>query len=150
MIFCQANEVNAIWSVVVRATVNNELGTAAKVAPNEGNDRKPRLMCIYTKNFNDKSDVTRVVNKLKDLGVIDRVKPIYYKCGAYRLAMLSPHRAYLTVSDAYTYLGIDSSNEYNIKASLYKSIDIFDAKQGKGDNMKIDGFFYKAKKDEGN
>ena len=82
MIFCQANEVNAVWAVVARATANNELGIAAKVSPDDGDDRKSRLICIYTRDFTDMKDVSRVVHKLKDLGVVDsQGKPIYYKCG---------------------------------------------------------------------
>jgi hypothetical protein len=82
MVFCQANEVNAIWTVIARATANNELGIAAKVAPDDGDDRKDRVICVYTKDFTDMKDVSRVVQKLKDLGVVDsRERPIYYKCG---------------------------------------------------------------------
>jgi hypothetical protein len=86
MIFCQANEVNDVWAVVARATANNELGIAAKVSPDDGDDRKDRVICIYTKDFTDMKDVSRVVHKLKQLGVIDsRGKPIYYKCGKLKL-----------------------------------------------------------------
>jgi hypothetical protein len=82
MIFCQANEVNAVWAVVARATANNELGIAAKVSPDDEDDRNSRVICIYTRDFTDMKDVSRVVHKLKDLGVVDsRGKPIYYKCG---------------------------------------------------------------------
>ncbi|KAE8448245.1 hypothetical protein EG329_009676 [Mollisiaceae sp. DMI_Dod_QoI] len=127
MIFCDAAEVNDVWSVVARATANNDLGIAAKVAPGDGLDRKERLICIYTKDFNDMKDVSRVVHKLKDLGIIDsREKPIYYKC------------------DAYTYLDLKSNNPYNIKASLYNSKDILQAKPEK----KIDTFFYNKTKDK--
>jgi hypothetical protein len=83
MIFAQPNEVNAIWSVIARATAKNELGIAAKVGPDDGHDRKPRLICVYTKDFTDIKDVSRVVHKLKDIGVVDRGKAIYYKCGGF-------------------------------------------------------------------
>ncbi len=90
MIFCNPAEVNDVWSVVARATANNDLGIAAKVAPDDGQDRKERLICIYTEDFSDMEDVSRVVRKLKDLGVIDsREKPIYYKCGEFCLRILS-------------------------------------------------------------
>jgi len=85
MIFCQAAEVNAVWSVIARATASNELGIAAKVTPDDGDDRKPRLICIYTKDFTDMKDVSRVIHKLRDLGLVEpRGKPIYYKCGKSR------------------------------------------------------------------
>jgi len=131
MIFAQPNEVNAIWSVIARATAKNELGISAKVGPDEGHDRKPRLICVYTKDFTDIKDVSRVVHRLKDIGVVDRGKAIYYKC------------------DAYTYLHLDSSNEYNIKASLYRSTDMLDVKPGQVNDVRLDGFFYRKRKGEG-
>ncbi|CAG8958633.1 hypothetical protein HYFRA_00009950 [Hymenoscyphus fraxineus] len=131
MIFCDQVEVNEVWSVVARATINNELGIAAKVAPFDGDIEKSRLMCIYTKDFTDMEDVNRVVQKLKSLGlVVLKGKPIYYKC------------------DAYTYLGINSNNEYNIKASLFDSRDFLKSKTQlakEGKNGKINNFFYKKK-----
>ena len=84
MIFCPPEEINDVWAVVARATANNELGTAAKVAPDNGEAQKGRLMCIYTKDFSDREDVTRVVQKLKGLGLVEtRGSKIYYKCGTY-------------------------------------------------------------------
>lgn len=72
-----------VWSVVARATANNELGIAAKVAPDDGDDRKPRLICVYTKDFNDMDDVARVIKKMRDLKLVEPRKAIYYKCGMY-------------------------------------------------------------------
>lgn len=69
---------------MARATANNDLGIAAKVAPDNGEDQRPRLICIYTKDFSDRGDITRVVQKLKDLGLVEtRGSKIYYKCGMY-------------------------------------------------------------------
>lgn len=74
---------NAVWAVIARGTANNELGIAAKVSPDDGDDRKSRVICVYTKDFTDTKDVSRVVHKLKELGVIDlRGKSIHYKCGS--------------------------------------------------------------------
>lgn len=82
MLFCETADVNEVWSVVATAVANNELGIAAKVTPEDGQGRKPRLICIYTKDFTDLKDVSRVLNKMKELGLVDsREKPIYYKCG---------------------------------------------------------------------
>jgi len=99
-----------------------------EVATDEGDDRKVRLICIYTKDFSDMQDVGRVVRKMRDLGLIETRKAIYYKC------------------DAYTYLGLNSQNEYEIKASLYSSVDVLKSKDDKKD-QKLEGFFYKKKKD---
>ena len=43
--------------------------------------------------------------------------------------------------DAYTYLGLGSGNEYNIKASLYSSTEVL--KAGNMTNGKIGNFFQK-------
>ena len=68
--------------MVARATASNELGIAAKVAPASYDDRQPRLICVYTKDFRDMNDVTRVLNKLQDIRLVSmKGRPIYYKCG---------------------------------------------------------------------
>lgn len=73
---------NAVWAVIAKATAKNELGIAAKVAPDEGDTRKQRLICVYTEDFTDMKDVSRVLKKMKDLGIFEaRGKPVYYKCG---------------------------------------------------------------------
>ncbi|KAI0198652.1 hypothetical protein F4808DRAFT_462590 [Astrocystis sublimbata] len=101
LLFCTAFEVNAVWELIAKATAQNELGIAAKVAPKSNVDqRMERLICVYTADFSDKKDVIRVANKLKQLGLVKN-KPIYYK------------------PDAYTYLGIASGNPWEIRASIY-------------------------------
>ncbi|KAH7382962.1 hypothetical protein BKA64DRAFT_173668 [Cadophora sp. MPI-SDFR-AT-0126] len=81
MIFPGPEEVNEVWSVIARATANNQLGISSKVAPDGGDDRKGRLICIYTENFRDLDDIRRVLLKLKDLGLVLKSKAIFYKCG---------------------------------------------------------------------
>ncbi|KAH8592366.1 hypothetical protein B0O99DRAFT_244535 [Bisporella sp. PMI_857] len=121
MLFVDPIEINAVWSVVAHATANNQLGIASKVAPDFGDPRKERLVCIYTKDFTDIEDVTRVARRMKDLGLIEAKKAIYYKC------------------DAYTYLGIARDNQWDIKPSLYSSKDIL----SEGGQKKVPHFFYK-------
>ncbi|TFB07531.1 hypothetical protein CCMA1212_000049 [Trichoderma ghanense] len=59
MLFCPATEVNEVWEIVAKATANNELGIAAKVAPRSPleDPRKDRLLCVYTADFSDTADV---------------------------------------------------------------------------------------------
>lgn len=45
-------------------------------------------------------------------------------------------------TDAYTDLGLNRDNPYGIKTSLYNSKAILE-----GNDVKIDGYFYKKKKD---
>ncbi|SCO81827.1 uncharacterized protein FRV6_06040 [Fusarium oxysporum] len=110
MLFCTPAEVNDVWEIVAKATAKNELGIAAKVAPRPADEdsRKDRLICVYTTDFADKADVGRVLQKLRELRLVEaRGRPIYYK----------PY--------AYTYIGISSGNPWGLKASIYKSSDIF-------------------------
>ncbi|CAL3969771.1 unnamed protein product [Diplocarpon coronariae] len=79
---------------------------AAKVAPDDGQVRNPHLICIYTRNFEDRGDVRRVLHNLKDLGFVEKGRPIYYKC------------------DAYTHLALKHLNDYNIAASMYSAEEL--------------------------
>lgn len=84
MLFCTPAEVNDVWEIVAKATARNELGIAAKVAPRpaEEDSRKDRLICVYTTDFADKADVGRVLQKLRELRLVEaRGRPIYYKPG---------------------------------------------------------------------
>ncbi|KAH8774343.1 hypothetical protein F5883DRAFT_659023 [Diaporthe sp. PMI_573] len=96
---------NAVWGKVARATANNELGIAAKISPREVPDRH-RLVCVYTRDFNDKDDVARVLRRLKELDLV-RQKQICYK------------------TDAFTYLGINSDNKLGLDVGRYRSNEIF-------------------------
>ncbi|OTA95981.1 hypothetical protein M434DRAFT_160570 [Hypoxylon sp. CO27-5] len=103
MLFCNTFEVNEIWGIIAKATANNELGIAAKVAPRSTADKRTeRLICVYTADFSDTKDVKRVAEKLKQLGLIQaKGRPLYYK------------------PDVYTYLGIAHGNPWEIRASIY-------------------------------
>jgi hypothetical protein len=84
MLFCPPREVNEIWEIVAKATAGNELGIAAKVAPKSETEdaRKDRLICVYTSDFHDKADVGRVLQKLRELKLVEtKGRPIYYKPG---------------------------------------------------------------------
>ncbi|ESZ97889.1 hypothetical protein SBOR_1765 [Sclerotinia borealis F-4128] len=110
MIFCDSSEVNEVWAAIAKSTSTNSLGIAAKVAPNDasGLSRTTHVICIYTENFSDKMDVYRVLKAIKELVLVNRTRTgaIHYKC------------------DVYTHLELNSSNQYNIKASLYSSLEL--------------------------
>ncbi|KAF2972057.1 hypothetical protein GQX73_g1545 [Xylaria multiplex] len=89
MLFCAVFEVNDVWEIIAKATANNELGIAAKVAAKSNADqRTERLICVYTADFSDKKDVTRVAKRLKQLGLVKN-KPLYYKPGQ-SIALFAP------------------------------------------------------------
>ncbi|KAL0939457.1 DNA polymerase ii large subunit-like protein [Colletotrichum truncatum] len=108
MLFCQPCDVNEVWGTIARATANNELGIAAKVAPRQdATGRKDRVIAIYTADFSDIADVSRVLRRLRELKVVEAMgRPIYYK------------------PDAFTYIGIAYGNTWDIKASIYSSLDV--------------------------
>lgn len=109
MLFPAPNRVDEVWETVARATVAGELGIESKVATKpSGTTDKTRLLVVYTRDYADLADMKRVVEKLKDLGLVTvgMKKPIYYK------------------TDAYSWLDITSTNPYGLKASLYNSDNV--------------------------
>lgn len=111
MLFVEPALINDVWATVARATVRNELGISAKVAPREARSlSKERLVCIYTYDFGDRQDIGRILGRLRELELVRTGpgrKQIYYK------------------ADAYTYLGIGSGNPWGLRASIYSSNEIF-------------------------
>ncbi|KHO01085.1 DNA polymerase II large subunit-like protein [Metarhizium album ARSEF 1941] len=106
MLFCPPSDVNEVWGRVARATAHNELGIAAKVSPRPQFDhvRKDRIICIYTSDFQDKSDVGRVLRQLRNLKLVGPGRPIiYYK------------------PDIFTYIGLSHGNPWGLAASIYNS-----------------------------
>ena len=85
---------------VVEGTINNHLGSAAKIATSGA-----PVICIYTKDFRDVNDVRRVLEELVSMGLVKPRRAIAYK------------------PDTYTYLDIYKENAqmYGLRASLYTS-----------------------------
>ncbi|KAL2000921.1 hypothetical protein VTN02DRAFT_2458 [Thermoascus thermophilus] len=111
MLFPSVDHVDRVWRVVAKATRKGKLGVAAKVATDDGSAGRARLVAVYTRDFDDKEDIKRVLQKLVALGVVERRgTPIYYKC------------------DAYSYLEIKSDNEYGLRASMFSSRDVWKGK----------------------
>ena len=76
LIFQEPDLVDAIWKKVRDATVALELGISAKVStakPNPDSRDSRKVIYIYTKDWADEPDVMRVREKLRDLGVVDRI-----------------------------------------------------------------------------
>jgi hypothetical protein len=104
MLFPKIDDVPRYWYKVAEATSDNRLGISAKISTGLDDDRKERLICVYTKDFSDVDDVRRVLQALVDIDLVSEDgRGIYYKC------------------DAYTLLEINSGNEYGLAASLYSS-----------------------------
>lgn len=114
MLFPSHDRLDHTWKRVVEGTVDNRLGTMAKVATaNSDRDQSVRLICVYTRDFSDMEDVKRVLDELVNLGLVkkDSEKGIWYKC------------------DSYTHLGLESGNNYSLRASMYGSKDFLMGKK---------------------
>ena len=77
LLFVPTREVNARWARVAAAVQDGQLGHAAKVAtawPNS-HARSPheRVICVYTRNYEDQADVVRVLAALRALGFDQRL-----------------------------------------------------------------------------
>jgi len=119
MLFPRLDDASRYWYKVAEATTDNRLGTGAKISTGLGEAREERLICIYTKDFSDMDDVRRVLDGLVELDFVNLNSPrgIYYK------------------PDAYTYLDINSGNEYGLQASLYSSRDLLGAAPRKSEKQ---------------
>lgn len=136
MLFCPPTDVNEIWEIVAKATANNELGIAAKVAPRSASadTMKERLICVYTADFGDKADVGRVLQRLRELKLVGMThRPIFYKPGesipleqwniSTNSVVLVAIGTQLTGAkpDIYTYVGISRGNPWGLVVSIYNS-----------------------------
>ena len=127
MLFCPPGEVDAIWDIVAKATADNELGIAAKVAPQPqvGDVRRDRLMCVYTADFSDTANVYKVLQKLRELRLVEaRGRGIYYKPGMRATVTCLEERETDASVDAFTHIGIGHGNPWGLRASIYSSLDV--------------------------
>ncbi|KAE8843265.1 hypothetical protein PTNB73_01310 [Pyrenophora teres f. teres] len=118
MLFLKLEDVTRVWKQVVTSVIDNRLGRSCKVATDDG--KNERLICVYTKDFEDAEDVLRVLKRLDSMGLIQAGKSIYYK------------------PDAYTYLDItgEKASEYDLRASLYNSRSLLaDGKDSKSASL---------------
>ncbi|KAI1735159.1 hypothetical protein F4680DRAFT_312338 [Xylaria scruposa] len=84
LVFCDTQEVDQIWNIIVHATRDDKLGIAAKFAARTRQDSsEPILICVYTYDFEDKEDVRRVAMMLEELGVIKANDTLYYQPGQF-------------------------------------------------------------------
>jgi len=101
LIFVPLSLVDALWEEIRRATEEGKLGGSAKVAtarpnPNATNPYT-KVICVYTYDWTDESDVKRIREELRQLGVTSKI----------------PYKA-----DQETYSGM-YANRGNIRISKY-------------------------------
>jgi hypothetical protein len=76
LIFVQPDQVDDIWKKIRDLTWQNELGISAKVStakknPDSRDER--RVIYVYTADWEDEDEVMRVREKLRSIGVTDRI-----------------------------------------------------------------------------
>ena len=76
LIFLQDDRVDELWKMVRNATAAGELGISAKVStakPNPESRDERKVIYVYTKDWADEADVMRIRERLREMGVIERI-----------------------------------------------------------------------------
>jgi Basophilic leukemia-expressed protein Bles03 len=77
LVFVPIEKVDEAWAVIKQATEEGKLGNWSKVAtmrrnPNERDPRK-KVICVYTYDSEDRADVNRVRQTLRELDFIEKL-----------------------------------------------------------------------------
>ena len=77
LIFVSPKHVNKVWAMIKDATEEGLLGCSAKVATGKPNSHtgksKSHVICVYTVDYTDETDVRRVREKLRELGITAKI-----------------------------------------------------------------------------
>jgi hypothetical protein len=76
LIFLPDERVDELWQKVRNATASGELGISAKVStakPNPESRDERKVIYVYTRDWADEADVMRVRERLRGMGVVDRI-----------------------------------------------------------------------------
>lgn len=77
LVFVPARQIDQWWELIRLTTGQGRLGISAKAATAHHNDLatspRTRLICVYTRDWQDQDDVRRVLRQLRDLGVTSRL-----------------------------------------------------------------------------
>lgn len=112
MIFPSAADRLTVWHAIRAAVQAGDLGHGASLEPPPGPWAAvdpERVVCVYTRDFRDVAEVTRVLEALAEIGAVRRevALGIGYKI------------------DAYERLGIWWDNDYGLRESIYSSREVF-------------------------
>jgi hypothetical protein len=76
LIFLPDDRVDELWRKVRNATAAGELGISAKVStskPNPESRDERKVIYVYTRDWADEANVMRVRERLREMGVIERI-----------------------------------------------------------------------------
>lgn len=71
LVFPAWGEQDRLWPILKRELAQNNLGISIKVST-----ANSPLICVYTRDYNDMTDVVRILTTLRSLGIEQR---LYYK-----------------------------------------------------------------------
>jgi hypothetical protein len=93
MIFVSAEDIDRAWAIIDHVTITDRLGPASKVSTNYR--RNPsRVICVYTRDYSDLSDMRRVLAWLRHLGFNHTLS--YKEDNATRARLYGPRSALYT------------------------------------------------------
>jgi hypothetical protein len=102
LIFVPISQIDGLWAKIKQATEDGRLGDIAKVAtakPNpNASDPKIKVICVYTYDWTDKIDVSRIREELCALGIVSKIP---YKADHDTLAGRYAKQGYKRISKYY-------------------------------------------------
>lgn len=77
LIFVDINDIDQVWTTIKQATEEGKLGGSAKVSTAKPNphatDQKTKVICVYTYDWTDETDVRRIRAELRSLGITQKI-----------------------------------------------------------------------------
>ncbi|MFX1295275.1 MAG: putative phosphothreonine lyase domain-containing protein [Promethearchaeota archaeon] len=77
LVFVHKNQIDLVWKKIKFCIENGELGRSAKVStarPNpNAQDPEKHVICVYTYNSDDVEDVRRIRQRLRELGITQKI-----------------------------------------------------------------------------
>jgi hypothetical protein len=77
LIFVPISQIDGVWIRIKHAAEDGRLGDSAKVATAKPNpnatDPAMKVICVYTYDWTDKADVSRIRDKLRTLGIVSKI-----------------------------------------------------------------------------
>ncbi len=77
LIFVDPENVDEVWAKIKKAVEEGKLGNSAKVAAAKPNPMAgksgAKVICVYTYDWTDEKDVTRIREELRKLGITNKI-----------------------------------------------------------------------------
>lgn len=79
LIFIKRKNIDEVWEMIRNQTQKGFLGINSKVStakPNSKSQENQHVICIYTKDFEDKGDIFKIEKRIRKLGIKE---DLFYK-----------------------------------------------------------------------